>query len=191
MKIYNVQILQDMNNTYNGLDDTMIYTFASLEEAEYKLDEEYENAKNMLAKHIAKEELETEKEELGFYVSNGSDYIHGRIIEDKLNLDIFAITQVKTDTYEAASVSTDFVSSKEEAYIKYDEIKNELFNEKLEEFDAEEDGISSNEKLDEFICNNVHHDYQFTNGNKYFHVVHDGGQELIISAERLTFGDNK
>ena len=192
MKIYNVQILRDMSNNYNGLDDTKIYTFATLEEAAEKLSTEYTKAVDFLAKDVPVDLLEIEKRELDFLVHDGCDYIHGIIREAELNLDIFAITTVSVDPYEPASVSTYFRYSKEDADLEYEEIKNNLYNDKLEEFDTEEDEeVSSQDKLDEFISNHVQHDYEFTNGNRYFHVVHDEGKELIISTERLTFGDNK
>lgn len=187
MKIYNVKILRDINSSYNGLDDVSVYSFHKLKDAENKLQKEFELAqKELLRDEKDISLLNTDKDSTYFEVNDGVNYIKGEVVETELDLDIYAVTEVKTDPYEAANISTTFKSSREDAYLKYENIKTDLYNDKLEEFDAEEDDDESSEdKLKNFISEHVRHDYEFMNGNKYFHVVHCGGEELIITIDKL------
>lgn len=193
MKIYTVKTLEDLGHVYNGIDGIGIYTFATLKEAQDKMAEIVEDEKErFLTTGCDEEDLEIRIDEKSFDVTDGEDVVYGEIIEQELNLDIYAITTVSVDPYEPASVSTYFRHSKEDADLEYDEIKNNLYNDKLEEFDAEEDEeVSSQDKLDEFISNHVQHDYEFTNGNRYFHLVEESGDELVILTEKLDFKEEE
>ena len=51
--------------------------------------------------------------------------------------------------------------------------------------------VSSQDKLDDFINNYIQHDYEFQNGNKYFHLVEEEGKELVISIEKFNTENNE
>lgn len=193
MKLYTLKTMRDLGHNYQGLGDVKIFNFTTLEKAQLKMQEEMKKAKEMfLSEYCTEEDINEELQDMYFCVDDGEDLVHGEIVETELDLDLFAVTTVSVDPYEPASVSTYFRHSKEEADLEYEEIKNNLYNEKLEEFDVEEDEeVSSQDKLDDFINEHVHHDYEFQNGNRYFHLIEEEGKELVISIEKFNTENNK
>lgn len=180
MKIYNVQILNDISNNYQGLDDTKIFSFANLKDAKAKLTEEYNKAIELF-EDVPKDMLNKEKNEMNFSIDDENDYVHGIIRETEMSLDIYSITTISVDPYEPAAVSTYYRNSKDEAYEEYNKLKNSYLKSK-------EEWLDEGETIDDFICEYVKHDYEFTNGGAYFHSVEEGGEEFIINISKV---DNK
>lgn len=180
MKIYNVQILNDISNNYQGLDDTEIFSFVNLEDAKAKLAEECDKAIELF-EDVPEDMLNIERDEMNFSIDDENDYVHGRIKEAEIDLDIYSITTVSVDPYEPAAVSTYYRNSKEEAHKEYNNLRKTYL-------DSKEEWLDEDETIDDFICEHVKHDYEFTNGGVYFHAVEEGGEEFIIDISKV---DNK
>lgn len=88
-----VQILNDINNNYNGLKDTKIHLFNNFEDAQYNLLKKYEKIK---FKHFLSKDnpLETDVFQINnlpndsmayFELSDGNDYFSGRVISKNVS----------------------------------------------------------------------------------------------------------
>lgn len=179
MKLYTLKTLKDLGNNYQGLEDVKIYNFTTLEKAQLKMKEEMKKAKEFfLTEYCGEEDINEELQDMYFCIDDGEDYIHGEIVETELDLDIFAVTTVSVDPYEPAAVSTYYRHSKEEAYKEFDNLKKSYL-------ESKEEWLDENETIDDFISEYVRHDYEFNNGNRYFHSVENGGEEFVIELNKL------
>lgn len=89
MKVYVVQILNDIHNCYEGLNDTEIYVYDDIKKAIKKFNESFEEKakyfENVYEMDLNDEEIEySVTADIQFFIHNNQDYFHGRIIEQEV-----------------------------------------------------------------------------------------------------------
>lgn len=89
MKVYVVQILNDIHNCYDALNDTEIYVYGDIKKAIKKFNESFEEKakyfENVYEMDLNDEEIEySVTADVQFSIHNNQDYFHGRIIEKEV-----------------------------------------------------------------------------------------------------------